>query len=427
MLLWWVVLGCNGTVEPSMEDAGRASARDADSPEDAAPGDSGASAGDAGDRDGGMPTGLAEIVFPLPSVTNADSVAVRVRADGATAASVNGVAAERAGSDFVARVPLAPGENTLAAEATTPSGPRVAETTIVRSDDLSRGDTAWGEARAFSLVASAGEALFADDIFDGVVRIDYANGDHAWIACTESSSRCGELGGTGVDMVQPLDVDVVMGRVIATDGDHLVEIDLTTHDTTTIAGRGVGSGPDPSRMSSLIFDATRSVAVVLDWDLSTISRIDLTNGDRTLLSGDGAGSGPEIRAAQHLAYDPTGDRALFFQQYVPQLYAVDLESGARSVVSDRGVGSGPEIGDPEGIAVDPIRRIAYTIDAENGSIVAIDLATGDRRVVASTSVGEGPRPTSASLAFARDLLFARDDETLFAIDPASGDGVVISR
>lgn len=429
MLLWLViVLGCDGTVEPSNEDGGRTT-RDADSPEDGGTStrDSGESMNDGGGRDGGMPAGLAEIVFPPPSVTNAATIAVRVRADGATSATVNGVAAEPAGTDFVARVPLTPGENTLAAEAMTPSGLRVAEATIVRSDDLSRGATEWGAARAFSLTVSESEALFADDIFDGAVRIDLATGDHTWIACTESSSRCGDLGGTGVDMVQPLDVDFVLDRVIATDGDHLVEIDRTTHDTTTIAGRGVGSGPDPSRMSSLIFDTTRDVAVVLDWDLSTIVRIDLANGDRTLLSGDGAGSGPEIRAAQQLAYDPMGDRALFFQQYVPQLYAVDLESGARSVISDRGMGSGPEIGDPEGIAVDSVRRIAFTIDAENDSIVAIDLATGDRRIVSSSSVGEGPRPTSASLSFARDLLFARDDETLYAIDPASGDGVVVSR
>lgn len=428
MLLWFViVLGCDGTVEPSTEDAGRMT-RDADSPEDGGTTtrDSGEAAPDGG-RDGGMPAGLAEIVFPPPSVTNAETIAVRVRADGATSATVNGVAAEPAGSDFVARVPLTPGENMLAAEATTPAGLRVAEATIVRSDDLSRGATEWDAARAFSLTVSDSEALFADDIFDGAVRIDLATGDHTWIACTESSSRCGDLGGTGVDMVQPLDVDIVMDRVIATDGDHLVEIDRTTHDTTTIAGRGVGAGPDPSRMSSLIFDTRRSVAIVLDWDLSTIVRIDLASGDRALLSGDGAGSGPEIRAAQQLAYDETGDRALFFQQYVPQLYSVDLESGARAVVSERGVGSGPELGDPEGIAVDPVRRIAFTIDAENDSIVAIDLATGDRRVVASASIGDGPRPTSASLSFARDLLFARDDQTLYAIDPASGDGVVISR
>jgi hypothetical protein len=426
-LLFVLLVACDGSVDPPAPatDAGRVIERDAGGSRDSAvPGP------DGGANDAGMvePSPLVRIVFPPASVTDADTIAVRVRVtdvEGATV-SVNGVSAEPSGGDFVAEVPLVAGENVLSAQATPASGPALgAEVRVVRSTDLARGETAWTEVRAFSLVVASDEreALYADDIFDGVVRVDLASGDHEWLACTESSSRCVDLGGSGVDMVQPLDVDYRGGAIVATDGDHLVEIDRASHDTRTIAGRDVGSGPEPSRMASMVFDETRSVAVVLDWDLSTITRIDLASGDRELLSGGGAGSGPEIRAAEALAYDRAGDRALFFQQYVPDLYAVDLESGARSIVS----GGGPEIGDPSAIAIDAARRVVYTHDDESGALFAIDLAGGDRRVISSDSLGSGPRPSSPSLAFGTDLLFARDETTLYAIDPVSGDRVVVSR
>jgi hypothetical protein len=390
-------------------------------------------------RDGAaVPSSEVRIVFPLPSTTDAERVRVRVRierVDDDESVVIAGIAATASDGDFVAEVPLAIGANAIEASVGRAGAvARTANVVIVRAaaaGELSRGRTAWDAQRGWGLVVAAdeSEALFGEDIYDGVARIDVATGDHAWLACTEADSLCTELGGSGVDLVQPTDVDYLpeVGVLLVTDQAHLVEVSLATHGTRTLSGRGIGSGTAFSRAASTVWDARRSAAVTLDWDTSLIFRTDLASGDRTVLSGGSTGSGPEIRAAEALAYDGARDRALFFQQYVSPLYAVDLETGARSVVSDEARGAGPTLGDPASITVDAERDRAFAWDDEVGALVAIELVTGDRRVVASPSLGRGPFPRSAMLAFGRDLVFARDESTLYAIDPSSGDRVVISR
>jgi hypothetical protein len=395
--------------------------------------DGGGPAPDAGPS---TPSPLVRIVFPIPSTTTAESIRVRVRVtdvDGVSAVSVDGIDAAMTGADYVAEVPLSMGENTLVARVEHAGGAALTASVVLSrvADDagLTRGATAWTDQRAFGLVAAPDDtaAYFGDDIFDGAVRIDVATGDHAWVACTESTDRCATLGGTGVDIMQPLDVRFAPegGGFLVSDGDQLVGIDATTHGTRTISGRGTGAGPSLGRLSSTLWDARRNVVVGLDWDASTLVTIALASGDRALLSGDGAGSGPELRAPETLAYDAARDRAIFFQQYVSPLYAVDLATGDRSILSDGGVGAGPEIGDPASITTGP--DTAYAWDDMGHALFVIDLASGDRRILSASDVGTGPLPTSCELALGEEIVFARDETTLYAFDRVTGDRVVVSR
>jgi hypothetical protein len=424
MLASCLVLAVSACGDPSVApvDAGAGSDASRDS---SFARDSGSEPEDAGP---GEPSPLVRIVFPPAGATAAERLRARVRATDleATEVRINGVAAVREGEDYVAEVALALGDNVIEARVTRADGPALtAEVHVDRAASeaaIARGDTAWEEQRAFSLLAAADEraVFFADDIYDGIVRVDVSTGDHAWIACTESTTLCGKVGRSGVDIVQPLDVDFgpEPGALLVADGDQLVRIDVASHDTSTLSGRGLGTGTDPSRFASVVWDPTREVAVVLDWDRSSISRVDLASGDRSLLRGD-------VGAAESLGYDGARDRVLFFVQYVSELHAVDLESGAPSIVSGDERGSGPTIEDPSSLAI--AGDLAYAWDDGSSALFAIDLASGDRRVVASADIGSGPSLDQLTLAFGSDLIFARGEASLFAIDPTSGERVVVSR
>ena len=118
-----------------------------------------------------------------------------------------------------------------------------------------------------------------------------------------------------------------------------------------------------------------------DWGDSVIAD-DLISGDRTIISDDATGSVPVFNRIDGIGLDSANNRVLVTEFFPPSVIAVDLTTGNRSYFSDNsGAGSGPRLVKPGDVKVDPDTGVIYVGDEGLSAILAIDPASGDRVIL----------------------------------------------
>jgi DNA-binding beta-propeller fold protein YncE len=339
------------------------------------------------------------IAFPhVGGFTDADSIVVRGTASSSIAiqgVDVAGVAATSADgfATWKATVPLALGENLLAAQATDALGGQNATSTVsVRREP---GIPTSPSAVAFDAVSGA--IYVADFAAECVWRIDEALG---------SIARASGGGvGSGAPLHSPvtLTLDAVGKRLFLGQNaqQEIVAIDLGTGDRTTVSGEFVGSGPTAGTAPALAYDPSSGTLYAAAYSTAAVVAIDVSTGQRTLLSGAGAGSGPAFGNVNSVALDASAGRLVVGSSAagVTSLYGVDLATGARTVLTGGAVGSGQTLFGAFDLALDVASGTCYsTQNAYPASLAATDLATGVRTAVSL----QAPSPLLSTSAVAFD-------------------------
>ncbi len=397
----------------------------------------GADSGELGDSTGvDQPGDGPTIVFPPSGATASPTIVVRgttPHGGDVTGVTVGGVAAisDDGFATWHAEVPLALGDNALAASIQAGGSDVLGTQTVIITrfpDDAGvlRGtgfEWTATNLRGMDVDPISGAVHSADTNYDGVLRIDLASGDRDWATCSESTPAC-EGQGEGAEMSDPGDLAFVSerGQALVPDGGMVVAVDVATKGRAIVSGAGLGTGPAMARAARIAYDPTDDRAIVLDWDAAQVLSIDLATGNRTLVASANQGSGVAVDSFVHIEGDFARGRAVLTRAYSNDLYVLDLTTGDRDVLD----GAGAPLVEPSGIVMDPASDTLFVTSA--GEIVAVDLANGMRRVVASGEMGSGPALDEIrALAFAGELLFARINGAMLAIDPLAGHRVYLSK
>ncbi|AKF04102.1 YncE family protein [Sandaracinus amylolyticus] len=356
------------------------------------------------------PEPSVRVVFPPSGATSAERITIRGTARNVEHVRVAGVDAQSDDgfATWHAEVPLALGAQTITVEA----GHAHAEIELERAasdDDVARGDGP-RNLRIFGLAMSddARTAYVCDDIDDGVITIDVATG--ARVLATG-----GESGATiGYELVQPtaIALDPPRQRALLADDGALIGADLASREQRIVS-------PAHGDLAAIVHDGDRVIA--LDAEHDAIVAIDLATGARTTLTDETSGTGPSMRVAFRMDVDRTARRAYATLQYRNDVLEIDLATGARRVLS----GSGAPMTEPVALAVAPDRGELFVWTSER-TIVAVDLASGTRRALGGSGF---TLERIQALVMREGVLWAyeRGANALLAIDPETGDRVVLSR
>ncbi len=282
----------------------------------------------------------------------------------------------------------------------------------------------------------------ADTNADGVLRIDVATGDYTWATCSEHSNTCDNGPSNGVPFTNPLDlvVDDARQRAYVVDGANVFAVDLSgkggPSERTVLSGPAVvdntyqpptyaarGAGPMPQQLGGVAYDPAGDAIYAVDWGYNNndpvgFFKIDPTTGDRTVISPIGHGG-----VFRRVDVD-TGRGLLFATAaYQNSLTTVKLSDGTRA--------NGPGVTEPFGLFVSSALG-AVLAWSKSGDIVAFEGSGLVARTVTSASVAGDKGPAikgGVGLSVGADLIFIYESTlgALLAVDPATGERVVVSR
>ncbi len=285
-------------------------------------------------------------------------------------------------------------------------------------------------------------------------------------------------------LVTDLDTSVVNATDV--NATAIISVDLDNGDRSILSDAGVGSGPEFESLVNLTVGDNQ--VFVTDIDATSIFSVDLTTGNRTPLvtsfgnsrSPLGIGldstnntlyvsvivanaaaapvsselfslatngttatqfplSGTSLRFAQNIAVDSEAGTA----------YVVDSKISTTDSVADQIIdvtlagGAASSLGSIEGNVTPqenelPTQDIAImgneivVVDSFQGAMFAINRDTNARRDISSDATGNGVAlqgPTGVSYVNGRNILLVSDRSSfaIFAVEPGSGDRVIISR
>ncbi len=302
--------------------------------------------------------------------------------------------------------------------------------------------------------AAGSRLLVSDGVLDGLMAIDVATGERSLVAVPTRGNGprmrgardlvCDEDGRAlllnsiheegqvlaidGVDRTHVADfpaIDSPRRFTIGADGDMLAtgrpalyRIDLATEAQETVSDTTTGSG-DPFDAVVDAVELVNGEAFVLTVDLDTnrfasLWRVDVATGQRSKLSLDS-----HFRAGMGL--DPIRGELLVVS--FDHLYVVDPTTGASEVIADI---PWPKFRYFPDVAVDAPGRRAFMVGSS--FLYRVDLDTREL-----TAVGNLARvlywPSAAVYDAARDVVLVADRRlnALFAVSPATGAAVIISR
>ena len=205
-----------------------------------------------------------------------------------------------------------------------------------------------------------------------------------------------------VNQPRALVLDAAANRVLFIDNDNqlanadvLYAIDLATNNRTVVSSGSVGTSgananfalptdlvlePAVNPTRALIINAPGS------GQRGNILAVNLANGDRSeFIAGYNVGIGPAITLGVSLFLDTPNQRLLGINSYPTFVFGVPLHAPVRQMIS--GTFPGTEVVTGTGVTrfgsgldVDTASGIAFTF-SEDQSLMAIDLATGDRVLV----------------------------------------------
>ncbi|MDJ0972855.1 MAG: hypothetical protein QNJ98_00170 [Planctomycetota bacterium] len=237
-----------------------------------------------------------------------------------------------------------------------------------------------------------------------ILRINPVNGER--LLFSGPGVRSGPIfGGFG-----PIAIDAAGRRLFIYDWDTeaLYAVDLNDGDRSLISQAGArGAGPSIPSAMDLLFDPVDGTVLLISSNQDHIVEIDPTTGNRTTLSDNSGGFGPAFSVPNAMTLDLASNRILVLDNGFPRtLYAVNRTTGVRTVVTDSTLGTGTFPGG-SAIHLDAANnRVLLLRDqvanasspTTNVDVTGIDLTTGNRTVLSSIDVGVGPNPISPRAA-----------------------------
>lgn len=284
--------------------------------------------------------------------------------------------------DALSSVDLITGVRTVLADATTGSGPALAEPYRVSHDP------AGNRALVSILGPGAPDAVFAVDLatLERTILSDATHGSGPMFS------------GPGDLVLDPANQRVLLGDL---SDETIWSIDLVTGARAELSGPTVGAGYPLYRPQAMVLDAPADRLFVVDvsYDYGSALRvIDLDTGDRTVLSYRFAGppftpppAMPEIGVGSGLystlaiAWDPALDGVLIGSRSRHRIVDVDITTGDRTPLW--GLNADNPVTPSLSSVIAPSQDVALL--AGGAQVVSLDLVTGRLELVADNYRGAG--------------------------------------
>lgn len=273
--------------------------------------------------------------------------------------------------------------------------------------------------------AANSRALVVDPTLDAVVAVDPDTGARSIVSSNSLPAGATKFSGPlglAVDSDRALVVDESLAAVIA------VDLDSGVRELFSDNAKSGGANPF-STPEAIAIDVANGRALVVD---SGIIAVDLVSGVPTVFSdasvpnADNAFSSP-----RKIVIDAANNRALVTDSILNSVVAVSLSDGSRTILSDN-TSSGPAFSFPFGLALDSEKNRILVLDSDLGvdSIIAVDLTTGDKTLF-SDSAGPNqfsvPRAITLDRESGRFLVVDEASDAVFAVEPNSGERVILSK
>jgi DNA-binding beta-propeller fold protein YncE len=226
------------------------------------------------------------------------------------------------------------------------------------------------------------------------------------------------------------------GLVADGDLDRLFAVSLGSGNRTTLSASAGRSPTELIEPRAMAVETAENRVLVVDRSSDSLIGIHLANGKRELLADDGNGSGVDLDDPVGVCLAPEAGHALVVNRKDENLVEIDLDSGRIDLVSGSGAGGGPRLQRPLDVILDVSGDYALVgvERPESTWVMAVELPGGDRSEASSTSAGNGPlvvEPKALGVDANGILLVADESDgegaALIAIEPESGDRIVVSR
>ncbi len=409
-------------------------------------------------------------VSTIASATEGTGVAlvapfdISLSADGSKALIADAGAAPPA----IVAIDLSTGVRTIASDSNTGTG----------------GDILLPEAIATDVASN--RSIVVDPILNALVTVE-ENGDRDILTSADVANGAAFNGPINIEydatndrmLVTDFNTSVLSATAIYT-------VNLDNGERSILSGAGTGSGPE--FLSLVNLTVGDSQVFVTDIDATSIFSVDLSTGNRTPLAtsfGDsrsplGIGldstnntlyvsvivadqaaapisselfslattgttatqfplSGSSLRFAQNLEVDSDTGTAFVVDSKIvatdttaDQILAVTLAGGAASSLGSIEGNVTPQENELPTQDIALMGNEIVVVDSFQGAMFAIDRDSNTRRDISSSTIGNGVAlqgPTGVSYVSSRDILLVSDRSSfaIFAVEPISGDRVIISR
>jgi len=231
-------------------------------------------------------------------------------------------------------------------------------------------------------------ALYALDTWlDAAIRIDTATGARDIVSGYPIGSGPVFASGRGATY------DAAGKRVLGYDPGQgqLFAVSLVDGARTILSGATMGNGPAPTGAFDMVLAGGKAFLV----NQFDVRAIDLASGDRSIVSSNMVGQGPTFNpfggVQENIVSDPAGQTLWVLHD--KRLLRIDVATGNRTLVADdAGAGTGPAMGNSQDLIYADSRLLLVGYD----SVLSLDPLTGNRSYLSGGGVGEGQ-----ALSFAR--------------------------
>lgn len=164
-------------------------------------------------------------------------------------------------------------------------------------------------------------------------------------------------------------------QIITNALDVVVTVPLTGGNAGELSGQGKGVDLSESGSGGLAVDAANNRLLVIDTSQRRLVAVNLSNGDRSTVP-----TGNAFQSPDGIAYDVLNNRPVVSDSGADTVFAIGSNGQAQSLASNER-GRGPRLAAFKGISVDPRTAMVLFYDIGLGAIVAVEPASGDRVIV----------------------------------------------
>lgn len=195
----------------------------------------------------------------------------------------------------------------------------------------------------------------------------------------------------GYHYVRSLSFNNVDGYLYVLDGGEnigtasLVKVDPATNKRELVSGGGKGKGVNFISPIAMTLEKQQNRIVVIDegtgsTDTQRIFRVDIATGNREVIYSEELANGYSLNSWSQ-AIIPVENRDAYLVQSEPGLIYYDASDASYSTLMGDEVGNGERIGGISGMYFSATSGLLYMTADQHGAIFAVDPKTGDRVIV----------------------------------------------